>query len=127
MDLLAFNQGFDYRERIDARGDGLLLLDYLARTYGHSSREEWGRRLERGEILLEGREATPDVILEAGSRLVWRRPPWEEPDVPLAYGVLYEDTDLLAVAKPSGLPSIPGGKTPPGIPPAALYPNPRSS
>ena len=106
---MAYNQGFDYRERIDARGDGLLLLDYLARTYGHSSREEWGRRLERGEILLEGREATPDVILEAGSRLVWRRPPWEEPDVPLAYGVLYEDTDLLAVAKPSGLPSIPGG------------------
>jgi 23S rRNA pseudouridine1911/1915/1917 synthase len=41
--------------------------------------------------------------------LVWARPPWHEPDVPLAFDVLYEDDDLLVVNKPVGLPTNPGG------------------
>ena len=44
----------------------------------------------------------------SGSTLVWRRPPWVEPDAPTSFTVLYEDQDLLAVAKPAGLPTLPG-------------------
>ena len=51
----------------------------------------------------------PAALLRAGQSLVWRRPPWEEPPVPLAFAVLYRDEDLLAVAKPRGLPTIPNG------------------
>ncbi len=40
---------------------------------------------------------------------MWRRPAWEEPDAPLAYSIIYEDDDLLAVAKPCGLPTLPAG------------------
>jgi 23S rRNA pseudouridine1911/1915/1917 synthase len=40
---------------------------------------------------------------------VWRRPPWEEPAVPLAFAVLFQDDHLLAVAKPRGLPTMPAG------------------
>jgi 23S rRNA pseudouridine1911/1915/1917 synthase len=32
-----------------------------------------------------------------------------EPDVPLSYEVLYEDRELLAAAKPRGLPTVPAG------------------
>ncbi len=106
---MALNEGFEYVDRINGRGDGLSILNYLAGTYRHSSREEWWDRLARGEVFLNGRLATSRVILKAGDNLVWRRPPWREPDVPLAYAVLYQDEDLLAVAKPSGLPTIPGG------------------
>lgn len=109
MRPLGFNEGFDYVDRINDRGDGLSILDYLARIYVHSSKEEWQDRLERGEVFLNGRLATSGVILKAGSTLVWHRPPWREPDVPLACGILHQDPDLLAVAKPSGLPSMPGG------------------
>jgi 23S rRNA pseudouridine1911/1915/1917 synthase len=41
--------------------------------------------------------------------LVWRRPPWEEPAVPLGFAILHRDAHLLAVAKPRGLPSVPNG------------------
>ena len=48
-------------------------------------------------------------MLRAGQWLVWRRPPWQEPPVPLSFAVLYRDADLLAVAKPRGLPTLPNG------------------
>lgn len=35
------------------------------------------------------------------------RPPFEEPDVPLFFDVLYEDDDVLALDKPAGLPVHP--------------------
>ena len=35
------------------------------------------------------------------------RPPFEEPDVPLHFGVLYEDEAIVAVDKPAGLPVHP--------------------
>jgi 23S rRNA pseudouridine1911/1915/1917 synthase len=41
--------------------------------------------------------------------LSWHRPPWDEPEAPRTFGVLYRDDDLLAVAKPAGLPTLPGG------------------
>ena len=40
---------------------------------------------------------------------MWRRPPWDEPDVRLDYSILHEDVDLIAVGKPCGLPTLPGG------------------
>ena len=40
---------------------------------------------------------------------MWRRPPWAEPVVPLAFAVLQRDADLLAAAKPRGLPTVPNG------------------
>jgi 23S rRNA pseudouridine1911/1915/1917 synthase len=53
--------------------------------------------------------AEPGSRLLRGQSLVWKRPPWEEPPVPLAFAVLYRDADLLAVAKPRGLPTVPNG------------------
>jgi 23S rRNA pseudouridine1911/1915/1917 synthase len=106
---LILNQGFEYRVQIDGRGGGLTVLAYLARNYRHSSEEEWQNRLEHGELALDGLRALADDVLKPGQRLVWRRPPWEELDVPLCFAVLYEDEDVLAVAKPSGLPTIPAG------------------
>jgi len=106
---LGLNQGYEYREQIDARGAGLTVREYLAAAYRHSSEAEWTARLENGEVCLDGRRVQGSVVLKPGQWLVWRRPPWEEPDVPLAYAVLYSDEDLLAVAKPRGLPTVPAG------------------
>jgi len=59
-------------------------------------------------VLVDAKPASPDAMLRRGQDLVWRRPPWEEPDAPLAFSVLYEDGDVLAVSKPAGLPTLPG-------------------
>jgi len=98
-DTLTLNNGFDYREQIDNRGSGLTVLAYLSGTYRHSSELEWRMRLRDGGVFVDGRQVGPDAVLDRGQWLVWRRPPWVEPDAPLSYAVLYEDEDLLAVAK----------------------------
>ncbi len=106
---LALNNGFEYREQIDNRGNGFNVLAYLTRNHRHSSAADWQGRLEAGQIFINDRRTGSDAILKKGQLLLWRRPPWDEPDVPLAYSILHEDEDLLAVAKPCGLPTLPGG------------------
>jgi len=69
----------------------------------------WEARIVAGEVRVEGRVVSPMYLLRAGESLCYARPPWEEPDVPLEIEVLYEDAEVLAVAKPSGLPVMPAG------------------
>lgn len=45
--------------------------------------------------------------VRAGETVILVRPAFEEPDVPLFFDVLYEDTDVVAVDKPAGLPVHP--------------------
>jgi 23S rRNA pseudouridine1911/1915/1917 synthase len=85
------------------------VLAHLIARYRHSSQAAWSARIAAGEVRLGDALAAPSDVLRAGERLVWRRPPWEEPPVPLAFAVLYRDDHVLAVAKPRGLPTIPNG------------------
>lgn len=106
---MTLNQGFEYREQLDGRECGPTVVSYLARRYRHSSEEEWRQRLKDGEISLDGLPARAEDAPRPGQWLVWRRPPWEEPDAPLSYAILHRDEDLLAAAKPCGLPTVPAG------------------
>jgi 23S rRNA pseudouridine1911/1915/1917 synthase len=103
------NHGHVYRERLPAEAAGRGVLDWLTNRYRHSSRETWSRRLADGELSLDGAVAAADAPLRPGQELTWRRPPWHEPAVPLSFAVLHRDAQLLAVAKPAGLPSLPNG------------------
>ncbi len=102
------NEGCVYREQLGIDADARTLLDYLSRRYDHSSLAEWKTRIETGLVLINSKPALPETILRTGSELVWQRPPWIEPDAPRSFAVIYEDEDLLAVAKPAGLPTLPG-------------------
>jgi 23S rRNA pseudouridine1911/1915/1917 synthase len=102
------NEGCEYREQLGTYAEGWMLLDYLSRHYHHSSREEWAARITSGLVLLDSKLAHTETLLRSGSKLVWQRPPWIEPDAPRSFDLLYEDEDLLAVAKPAGLPTLPG-------------------
>lgn len=106
---LTLNRGFRYRERLGETARGRTLLAYLSARYRHSSTAEWRHRIEGGLVLVEGAPARPDRALAPGESLVWNRPPWQEPHAPLSFAVLYEDEDVLGVAKPAGLPTLPGG------------------
>jgi len=86
----------------------MVLLDHLSRRYRHSSRDEWDSRIASGLVLIDAKPAHADSVLRSGGELVWQRPPWIEPDAPRSFSILYEDEDLLAVAKPAGLPTLPG-------------------
>ena len=99
------NRGYRYEE-IAAKDRAL--LDHLAR-HAHSDRATWAERIAAGEVMVDGKSATPDTVVRAGQKIEWEKPPWEEPSADLAYAVLYEDEWLLAVDKPGGLPTLPGG------------------
>ena len=105
----ALNAGFRYLEQIGSAESGRTVAAHLSARYPLASEAEWRDRIQAGQVFLEDRPAQGDEFLRAGQQLTWLRPPWNEPDVPLATAILYEDADLLAVAKPSGLPTLPGG------------------
>jgi 23S rRNA pseudouridine1911/1915/1917 synthase len=75
----------------------------------HSTARVWQQNLNNGEVTLNGVTATGSESVISGQILVWNRPPWIEPDCPQLFEVLFDDPHLLAVNKPSGLPTLPGG------------------
>ena len=106
---MPLNHGYSYRDQVGVESGGWSVLAYLAAHYRHSSRDAWASRLEAGELELDGTKLHADVILRPGQALVWHRPAWNEPDVPREYTLLHEDAALVAVDKPSGLPTMPAG------------------
>src|SRR5437773_10039398 len=96
------NTGFEYREQVGPEATGQCVLAYLARRYRHSTETVWHARIAAGEVLPGGSRAGAADLLRAGQTLVWRRPPWEEPAVPLAFAVLPPGDHLPAVATPRG-------------------------
>jgi 23S rRNA pseudouridine1911/1915/1917 synthase len=85
------------------------VLAYLTATRLHSTEHEWAARIERGEVEVDGTLVRGDAVLHAGETVVWHRPPWEEERVPTDYEILHEDASIIAVNKPSGLPTMPAG------------------
>jgi 23S rRNA pseudouridine1911/1915/1917 synthase len=103
------NRGYAYTTIIGTKYHGQTLLSHLASLYPHSTPEAWQQKLNNGEVTLNGVTATGSESVTLSQTLVWNRPPWIEPDSPQHFEVLFEDPHLLAVNKPSGLPTLPGG------------------
>lgn len=107
--LAVRNQGYAYTSTIGPQHQGQRLLSHLAALYPHTSAAQWQQRLQQGELSLDGRPAEGTEVLRPGQTLVWQRPAWWEEATPQHFTVLWEDEHLLAVDKPRGLPTVPGG------------------
>ena len=103
------NRGYAYTTIIGGKHRGQTLLSHLASLYPHSTPQAWQQKLNNGEVTLNGTTATGGESVTSGQTLVWNRPAWTEPDSPQHFEVLFDDPHLLAVNKPSGLPTLPGG------------------
>jgi 23S rRNA pseudouridine1911/1915/1917 synthase len=103
------NRGHVYTEQVGSEGAGRTVLTHLLARGGQAGEAEWRARIASGAVKVDGAVTGVDQLLRAGQRLDWERPPWDEPEVPLCTAVLFEDDELLAVAKPRGLPTLPGG------------------
>ena len=103
------NSGYTYPDRVLPRDEGVPVAAFYALYYPHSTEETWRQRIEAGQVLLNGRPTAPDRPLTRGDRLAYHRLPWEEPDAPRTFATLFEDREVLVLAKPSGLPVLPGG------------------
>ncbi len=106
---MTLNSGHQHREQLGKSAAGLTALAWLCQRPG-ADEQVWLERFAQGLVTLGGARAEPGQVLRAGEWLSFHRPPWDEPDdVPLAFTVLHEDADLVAVGKPSGLPTMPAG------------------
>ncbi len=103
------NRGYAFSTIISSKYHGQPLISHLASLYPHSTPQVWQAKLDNGEVTLDGVTAGGGESVTLGQTLVWNRPPWVEPDAPRHFEVLFEDPHLLAVNKPSGLPTLPGG------------------
>jgi 23S rRNA pseudouridine1911/1915/1917 synthase len=103
------NHGWTYTDRVEARFAGMSLARFYASAHPHSVEAEWRARADAGEISRNGRPAAATDILAGGDLLEWRRPPWEEGEVPRDFRIVYEDESIIAVDKPAGLPVVPDG------------------
>ncbi|MBE0644007.1 MAG: RNA pseudouridine synthase [Bacteroidetes bacterium] len=104
------NDGYTYHDRITSAEAGETLGGFYSRRYPHSSEEEWRGHVEAGRVRRNGvTETDPDSVLRAGDRLEWRRPAWEEEDVPTDIPALAQTAGWMVLAKPSGIPVLPGG------------------
>jgi 23S rRNA pseudouridine1911/1915/1917 synthase len=106
---MTLNRGFTYREQARAGSNGVLVTEYLAQAHGHSTIQTWTARVSSGEVDVDDVPATLDTRVRQGNVIAWRRPPWDEPDVPLTFDLIFEDEWLVAVSKPSGVPTMPAG------------------
>ncbi len=103
------NGGYRYVDAIAVADAGTTVATFLATRHPMATEATWVGRIQAGQVRLDGQPTTVGQPLKAGQRLSWDRPPWLEPEVPLGTAILFEDGALLAVAKPSGLPTLPGG------------------
>ena len=103
------NRGYAFTTIISSKDHGRTLLSHLASLYPHSSAQAWQQNLNNREVTVNGITAAGSESVTSGQTLVWNRPPWIEPDTPQHFEVLFNDPHLLAVNKPGGLPTLPGG------------------
>lgn len=88
-----------------------LVLDFLAERLPLVHRDDWARRMARGDVLdANAQPLPPESAYRAGDRLYYWRWVADEPRVPFAERILFEDDELLVADKPHFLPVTPGGR-----------------
>lgn len=103
------NQGHVYHRILGPEAKDVTLLDYLEQHFQHSPRARWQQHIAAGQVRIDSTVVQGPYTLQAGQQLSWHRPPWEEPQAPCSFAVLHDDGDVVVVAKPVGLPTLPGG------------------
>ncbi|CAC07917.1 putative protein [Arabidopsis thaliana] len=106
------NDGLAYKDAISSSESELTTVSefYFTKYKSSAPLLGWIQRIQNGQIQIDGEVVKdPNTLLRSGSKLVYSRLPWKEPDTPYSLEVLYEDDDLIALNKPSGLQVLPGG------------------
>ncbi|XP_072975654.1 RNA pseudouridine synthase 5 isoform X1 [Typha angustifolia] len=105
------NEGLSYTDIFRRANADLTLIGFYSSSYKNSAPlEGWLHRIRNGQITVDGQVVRdPNTILREGSIVVYHRFPWKEPFASHLMEVLYEDDDMVAINKPSGLQVLPGG------------------
>ncbi|KAF8403045.1 hypothetical protein HHK36_011139 [Tetracentron sinense] len=132
------NDGLTYSDLVESSKTASTLVEFYSTKHKNSAPlQGWLQRIRNGQVRCSnicefsyarfgtlqrdvnlfslqitvggGVVTDPNTILRAGLELVYHRLPWKEPDAPYLLEVLFEDDDIVALNKPSGLQVLPGG------------------
>lgn len=95
-----------YEFAVPSTASGQRLDQFLVAQALPFSRSQIARRIDEGEVRLDGQPAKPGQRLRAGQRIVFAPPPptpiaLEPQDIPL--DILFEDRHLIVLNKPAGM------------------------
>lgn len=87
------------------------IVQFLCRTFPAISRDRWLQRIREGKVLNDrGEPITADTPYLPSKRIFYFRESENEPVVPFAEQILFQDGEILVACKPHFLPVIPGGR-----------------
>ncbi len=87
------------------------VLDALAQHLPAVSKAQWRERMQAGDVVdAHGQPLTPSQAAQGGERLFYYRHLRDEPELPFAHQVLYQDKHLLVADKPHFMPVTPSGR-----------------
>jgi tRNA pseudouridine32 synthase/23S rRNA pseudouridine746 synthase len=87
------------------------IVEFLCRTFPAISRDRWTQRMRDGKVLNDrGEPITADTPYSPSKRIFYFREIDNEPVIPFAEQILFQDDELLVACKPHFLPVIPGGR-----------------
>lgn len=83
---------------------------YLHRRFPYRSRTQWGAAVRSGRIRLNGRVCRPSHPIRTGDVIDYIIHRQAEPAVNFDIRTVFEDEDLLVIAKPADIPVHPSGR-----------------
>jgi tRNA pseudouridine32 synthase/23S rRNA pseudouridine746 synthase len=87
------------------------IVEFLCRTFPAIPRNQWVERIFEGKVLDDqGKPITTETKYSPSQRIFYFREVENEPVIPFAEQVLFQDDELLVACKPHFLPVIPGGR-----------------
>ena len=87
------------------------IVDFLCRTFPAISRHLWMERIRQGKVLdNQGHPIDTETMYSPSQRIFYFREVENEPVIPFAELILFQDGELLVACKPHFLPVIPGGR-----------------
>jgi tRNA pseudouridine32 synthase/23S rRNA pseudouridine746 synthase len=86
------------------------IVEFLCQTFPAISRNRWADRIREGKVLDDqGKPITAETQYSPSKRIFYFREIENEPVIPFAEQILFQDDEILVACKPHFLPVIPGG------------------
>ena len=87
------------------------IVEFLFTAFPNISRDRWAQRILEGKVLDDsGAPITTDTKYTPSKRIFYFRESGNEPVIPFAEQILFQNDEILVACKPHFLPVTPGGR-----------------
>ena len=87
------------------------IVEFLFQTFPNVPQGRWAERIREGRVLDDrGKPVTADTKYAPSRRIYYFRESENEPVIPFAEQILFQNDEILVACKPHFLPVIPGGR-----------------